>query len=108
MYIIQTTTAILIAFLALLAWSEVRNCLARGRSRSKDPEAPDSPRRLSFKGWRFKAPQKSPHAVATQEKPPTGESSLKAPVVTEPAELRAYKLLYHKLHKLEQHRGILP
>lgn len=108
MYIIQTTTAILIAFLALLAWSEVRNRLARGRSRSKDPEAPDSPRRLSFKGWRFKAAEKSPHAVATQEKPPTGEPSLKAPAVTEPAELRAYKLLYHKLHKLEQHRGILP
>ncbi|KAF3053840.1 hypothetical protein E8E11_010791 [Didymella keratinophila] len=108
MYIIQTTTAILIAFLALLAWSEVRNRLAKGRSRSRDPEAPDSPRRLSFKGWRFKIAEKSPQAVATQEKPPIDKPSLKALAVTESAELKAYKQLYYKLHNLEQHPEILP
>lgn len=108
MYIIQTTTAILIAFLALLAWSEVRNRLAKGRSRSKDPEAPDSPRRLSLKGWRFKTAEKSPQNVATQKKPPIDEPSPKAPAVTESAELKAYKQLYYKLHNLEQHPEILP
>jgi hypothetical protein len=107
MYILQTTTAILIAFLALLAWSEVRNRLAKGRSRSKDPEVPDSPRRLSFKGWRFKTAEKSPQAVAAQEKPPVAEPSLKAAAVTESAELKVYKQLYYKLHNLEQHPEIL-
>ncbi|KAF2627301.1 hypothetical protein BU25DRAFT_368201 [Macroventuria anomochaeta] len=95
MYIIQTTTAILIAFLALLAWSEVRNRLAKGRSRSKDPEAPDSPRRF-------------PQIAATQEKPPRDNSTSEAPTVVESTELRAYKQLYYKLHNLEQHPGILP
>jgi hypothetical protein len=108
MYIIQTTTAILIAFLALLAWSEVRNRLAKGRSRSKDPEAPDSPRRLSFKSWRFKSAEKSPQAVATQGKPSIYKRSPKVPEVTESAELKAYKQLYYKLHNLEQHPEILP
>jgi hypothetical protein len=107
MYILQTTTAILIAFLALLAWSEVRNRLAKGRSRSKDPEVPDSPRRLSFKGWRFKTAEKSPQAVAAQGKPPVAEPSLKAAAVTESAELKVYKQLYYKLHNLEQHPEIL-
>lgn len=105
MFIIQTTTAILIAFLALLAWSEVRNRLAKGRTRSKDPEAPDSPRRLSFKGWRFKATEKT---IPITEKPPTDKLNTKIPTAEESSELKTYKLLYHKLHNLEGHREILP
>ena len=108
MYIIQTTTAILIAFLALLAWSEVRNRLAKGRSRSRDPEAPDSPRRLSFKGWRFKAAEKSPQVVATAEKPRINDPDANVSTVVESRELKAYKQLYYKLHNLEQHPEILP
>lgn len=108
MYIIQTTTAILIAFLALLAWSEVRNRLAKGRSRSKDPEAPDSPRRLSFKGWRFKTPEKTPQIVATEKKTPISHPVIEPPVVTESAELKGYKQLYYKIHNLEHHPEILP
>ena len=65
MFVIQTTIAVLIAFLALLAWSEYQNRLAKGRSKSKDPEAPDNPRRLSFKGWKFKAAEKTSENVAT-------------------------------------------
>ncbi|KAF3032703.1 hypothetical protein E8E12_001020 [Didymella heteroderae] len=107
MYIIQTTTAILIAFLALLAWSEVQNRLAKRSSRSRDPEAPDSPRRLSFKGWRFKVAEKSPRTVATQEKPPSNGVSPRAPAAADSPELKAYKLLYYKLHNLEQHSEIL-
>ncbi|KAF2995669.1 hypothetical protein E8E13_002256 [Curvularia kusanoi] len=109
MFIIQTTTAILIAFLALLAWSEVRNRLARGRSRSKDPEAPDSPRRLSFKGWRFKAAEKkSPGDAITAEKAPIDKLDTETPTLAESTELRTYKQLYYKLHNLEANREILP
>ncbi|KAG9197116.1 hypothetical protein G6514_002258 [Epicoccum nigrum] len=108
MFVTPTTTAVLIAFLALLAWDEVRNRLAKGRSRSKDPEAPDSPRRLSFKGWRFKAAEKTSEDVATLEKRPTDEPHVYTPTTTESIELKGYKQLYHKLHNLETNRDILP
>lgn len=108
MYIIQTTTAILIAFLALLAWDEVRNRLAKGRSRRRDPEAPDSPRRLSFKGWGLRAAEKSPQVIATAEKPSITKPEAEIVVATESTELKAYKQLYYKLHNLEQHPKILP
>lgn len=108
MYIIQTTTAILIAFLALLAWSEVRNRLSKGRSRSKDPEAPCSPRRLSFGSWRSKGAEKRPESVPTSEKPQFDELNTNDVAAVETTELKTYKQLYHKLHNLEQHRDILP
>ncbi|KAJ4323663.1 hypothetical protein N0V94_001722 [Neodidymelliopsis sp. IMI 364377] len=107
MFIIQTTTAILIAFLALLAWNEVQNRLAKGRSRSKDPEAADSPRRLSFKGWRFKAPG-NPRITTNQEIPPTNRPTDQIPSVAEDGELKALKQSYYKLHNLEHHPEILP
>ncbi|XPS92728.1 hypothetical protein M3J09_002110 [Ascochyta lentis] len=108
MYIIQTTPAILIAFLALLAWSEVRNRLAKGRSRNKDPEISDSPGRLSFKGWRFKPAEKSVSGVATQEKPIVDKPTVEPSSVAELNELKTYKQLYYKLHNLEHHSEILP
>ena len=43
MFILQTTTAVLIAFLAVIAYNEIRNRLAKGRSRRKDLETPGSP-----------------------------------------------------------------
>jgi hypothetical protein len=107
MFIIQTTTAILIAFLALLAWNEVQNRLAKGRSRSKDPESADSPRRLSFKGWRFKAAE-NPRIAANQEIPPTNRPTVQIPPAAEDGELKALKQLYYKLHNLEHHPEILP
>ncbi|KAJ4343418.1 hypothetical protein N0V95_006642 [Ascochyta clinopodiicola] len=108
MYIIQTTTAILIAFLALLAWSEVRNRLAKGRTKNKDPEAPGNPRRLSFKGWKFKFAEKIPEAVITQEKSFVPASTVETPSMADPNELWTYKQLYHKLHNLEHRSEILP
>lgn len=107
MYIIQTTSAILIAFLALLAWSEVRNRLAKGRSRNKDPEAPDSPRKLSFKGWRFKNAEKKTQIAATSEEIPISDLHPEAVTETESPELTSYKQLYYKLHNLEKHPEIL-
>ncbi|KZM27475.1 uncharacterized protein EKO05_0005245 [Ascochyta rabiei] len=108
MYIIQTTTAVLIAFLALLAWDEVRNRLSKGRTRNKDPEAPDSPRRLSFRGWRFKVVEKSPEVVVTKGKPLVPKPTVEIPSVADVNELWTYKRLYHKLHNLEHHFEILP
>lgn len=108
MYIIQTTTAILIAFLALLAWDEVRNRLAKGRSRHRDPEAPDSPRRLSFKGWRLSAAEANSRPLTTQEGQPGDAPTIESPSVVETKELQDYKLLYYKLHNLEHHPEILP
>jgi hypothetical protein len=108
MFILQTTTAVLIAFLALLAWSEVRNRLAKGRSKNKDPEAADNPRRLSFKGWRFKAAEKSPQAIASDEKLPINKQTTETPLDAKGDELEVYKQLYFKLHNLEHHPEILP
>ncbi|KAJ4990900.1 hypothetical protein SVAN01_03689 [Stagonosporopsis vannaccii] len=107
MYILQTTSAILIAFLALLAWSEVRNRLARGRSRHKDPEAADGPRRLLFTGWRFIAADKSPHIIAAAEKPPINNTNAEGATRRESTELQTYKQLYYKVHNLERHPEIL-
>lgn len=108
MFVIQTTTAVLIAFLALLAWNEVRNRLVKVRLRNKDPEAPDSPRRLSFRSWKFKHAEKTLENVATSERRPVDEPHVYTPTTTESIELKSYKQLYHKLHNLEANRDILP
>ncbi|CAE7010134.1 hypothetical protein P3342_003152 [Pyrenophora teres f. teres] len=97
MYTLQTTTAILIAFLAVVAYSEVRNRLAKGRSRRKDLETPNSPRIPIF----------------SPLKPPINEKSLESFSVSRKIErvdqgLEEYKQLYHKLHNLEDYPEILP
>ena len=107
MYVIQTTTAILIAFLALLAWSEVRNRLARGHSKNKDPESPGSPGIFSFEGWRSKATE-STRTLISQERLSVDHSPVETAPLTESDELKAYKQLYHKLHNLEHYPEILP
>lgn len=107
MYVIQTTSAILIAFLALLAWSEVRNRLAKGRSKNKDPESTGSPGIFSFECWRSKATE-STYTPVPQEKASCNRSPIETAPFTESDELKAYKQLYHKLHNLEHHPEILP
>ena len=94
MFIIPTTTAILIAFVALLAWSEVRNRLAKGRRRRRDLETPGSPT----------------IPVTTEVKPPLGHEEKALSPTKEPVnkELESHKLLYYKLHNLEYHPDILP
>ncbi|KAJ8117294.1 hypothetical protein OPT61_g1473 [Boeremia exigua] len=96
-----------LAFLALLAWSEARNRLAKGRSRGQDPEAPDNPRCLSFKGWTCRLSEEESHIFATAEKPPMSKSDAAAPNAVDSTELKAYKKLY-KIHNLEKHPEILP
>ncbi|KAF2873855.1 hypothetical protein BDV95DRAFT_627644 [Massariosphaeria phaeospora] len=96
MYILQTATAVLIAFLAVVAYSKVRNRLAKGRSRRKDLEIPGSPT----------------IPVTNDVKPPIGNHA--AVVLSreehEPRdkELAKHKRLYYKLHNLEHHPDILP
>jgi hypothetical protein len=97
MYILQTTTAVLIAFLALAAYSHVQNRLAKGRSRNKDLETPGSPT----------------IPTTSDVKPPINSDAvekLAAPEVDEPVneELEHHKQLYYKLHNLEHHPNILP
>lgn len=97
MYILQTTTAVLIAFLAVIAYSEVRNRLAKGRARRKDLETLGSPT-----------------IPATNDvKPPAHDGNLEKPSVLQAAssvdpELERHKQLYYKLHHLENHPEILP
>jgi hypothetical protein len=97
MYILQTTTAVLIAFLAVIAYSEVQNRLAKGRSRRKDLETPGSPTIPATNDV------KPPLHNANSERPSILETSF---LVDE--ELESHKQLYYKLHHLEDHPEILP
>jgi hypothetical protein len=97
MFILQTTTAILISFLAVLAYNEVRNRLAKGRSRRKDLETPGSPT----------------IPVTSDGKPPLQDEGVNAslfPGKEEPVcqEIEKYKRLYHQLHHLERNDDIMP
>jgi hypothetical protein len=97
MYILQTTTAVLIAFLALAAYSHVQNRLAKGRSRNKDLETPGSPT----------------IPTTNDVKPPINSDAvekLAAPEANElvNGELEHHKQLYYRLHNLEHHPDILP
>jgi hypothetical protein len=97
MYILQTTTAVLIAFLAIIAYSEVRNRLTKGRSRRKDLEIPGSPTIPVTNDV------KPPLHNANSEKP----SMLETPRLVD-EELESHKQLYYKLHHLENHPEVLP
>jgi hypothetical protein len=96
MYILQTTTAVLISFLAVLAYNEVRNRLAKGRSRRKDLETPGSPT----------IPVKNDIKPHIQDE---GIHTLSAPNKEEPVnrEMEVHKRLYHQLHNLEHNPGIM-
>jgi hypothetical protein len=96
MFILQTTTAILISFLAILAYNEIRNRLAKGRSRRHDLETPGSPT----------------ITVRDDVKPPVSQDGAGALFPTKKvsvnSELEVHKQLYYKLHNLEHHSDVLP
>ena len=93
MSILQTTAAVLLAFMALLAYKEVSHRLAKGRLGRKDPGTRCSQR----------------YAVTNDVIDDHGQSSLS---VTKEGpmhpELQTHKQLYYKLHNLEHHPEILP
>lgn len=97
MYILQTTIAVLIAFLALVAWNEVSNRLTKGRSRRKDLETPGSPTIPVTNDVKPPIHQDAPAVLSASAKDETVDK-----------ELKEYKQLYHKLHNLEHHSDILP
>ncbi|KAH7082876.1 hypothetical protein BKA63DRAFT_403935 [Paraphoma chrysanthemicola] len=96
MFILQTTIAILISFLAVLAYNEIRNRLAKGRSRRKDLETPGSPSIPATHNVK-------PHAS------PSGAESLSASRERPfDSKVEAHKQLYYKLHNLEHYAEVLP
>ncbi|KAL1599818.1 hypothetical protein SLS60_007623 [Paraconiothyrium brasiliense] len=96
MFILQTTIAVLISFLAIIAYDKIRTRLSKGRSKRKDVEIPPSPTLPAY----------------SDVKPPC-EKDLEEPIVhgqdvTVTKEMQSQKQLYYKLHNLERHPDILP
>ncbi|KAF2024495.1 hypothetical protein EK21DRAFT_78590 [Setomelanomma holmii] len=96
MFILPTTTAILIAFLAIVAYNEVRNRLAKGRSRRKDLETPSSPAIPFTNDVKPALSCNEEGTLRATERDLTNK------------DLEAHKQLYYKLHNLEHHPEILP
>ncbi|KAF1940114.1 hypothetical protein EJ02DRAFT_456287 [Clathrospora elynae] len=97
MYTLQTTTTVLIAFLAVLAYSQVRNRLAKSRTSRKDLETLSSPGT----------------PITNDAKPPVSNDDVANLFVPREEELvngetEKHKQLYYKLHNLEHHPEILP
>lgn len=96
MYILQTTTAVLVAFLAIVAYSEVRNRLARNWPRRKDLETPHSPARPPAGDIKLPIPDGSLDTSAGFHEANSTNG-----------ELERLKQLYHKLHNLEYHPEVI-
>lgn len=96
MFILHTTIAVLISFLAVLAYDRIRARLSKGRPRGKDVEVPFSPKIIAHKDTPCELGKEVPGAVAATDEVIANE------------ELQSYKQLYYKLHNLEHHVDILP
>lgn len=97
MFILETTTAVLIAFLAVLAYDEIQKRLAKGRSRTKDLETPGSPTIPIINDVKPAGDYKDGDVPSsTKEDNPANE------------EMLVHKQLYYELHNLERHPEILP
>ncbi|PVI05658.1 hypothetical protein DM02DRAFT_583712 [Periconia macrospinosa] len=95
MFILQTTIAILIAFLALTAYNKLRSRISKGKSKQKDLEAPGSLK------------------INSENKVNSNEKAWREPDLSELSvetckEMDRHKLLYYKLHNLENHPEIIP
>ena len=96
MFILQTTTAILIAFLAVIACDRVRSRWTKGRPKRRDVEIPPSPTIPGLDNG--KSPVDDTPAISSlNEKTPMADK-----------EMETHKQLYYKLHNLEVHPEILP
>jgi hypothetical protein len=94
MFILQTSTAALLAFMVLLTYNQVRNRLAKIGARRKNLRTPGS----------------SIKPVSDPMEDFTGMETLSDSSKKEKMnkEMEAHKQLYHKLHNLEHHPEILP
>ena len=97
MFVLQTTIAVLIAFLAVIAYDKVRSRWARGLPRRKDVEIPPSPTLPGFN---------DPKNVSVNGEIPTAPLAAEDPIASK--EMQAHKQLYYKLHNLEHYPEILP
>jgi hypothetical protein len=90
--------AILIAFLAVIAYNRIQNRLAKGRSRNKNLETPGSPiiPTTNYGNSPIDRTDGTESLSSTQENEPVSK------------ELLAHKQPYCKLHTLEHHPEILP
>ncbi|KAF9729260.1 hypothetical protein PMIN06_000161 [Paraphaeosphaeria minitans] len=96
MFILYTTIAVLISFLAVIAYDEVRTRFSKGRSRRKDVEIPLSPKMVAYDDTKNQAEKEGRGSIAqTDEEVMTNE------------EMQSHKQLYYKLHNLEHHPNIL-
>jgi hypothetical protein len=102
MFVLQTTIAVLIAFLALTAYNQIQNALAKGRlSRQVDDEkGPLTPSPSADDGDAAEVADESPEGGKRRTAEPQESSADK--------QLGAFKQLYHKLHNLEYHPGVIP
>jgi hypothetical protein len=96
MFILQTTTAILISFLAVIAYSELRNRLSSSTLTRK------------HLWWVGSSAARAPNDVET----PVSGKAVQSPASTSEksyeAEMERHKQLYYKLHNLEDYTEILP
>ncbi|KAF2124340.1 hypothetical protein P153DRAFT_350282 [Dothidotthia symphoricarpi CBS 119687] len=97
MFILHTTAAILISFLAIIAYRESRNLIAKGTSRLRDLG------RLVRQTEFVKRSVKSPTNNNVTQLHAVGEIN-----VHMDGQMERYKQIYFKLHNLEHHAKILP
>jgi hypothetical protein len=97
MFVLQTTIAILVSFLAVIAYDKIRTRFSKGRPRRKDVEIPLSPTIAAHDGI------KRPHTKDGRAPSDWTEGDA---VASE--EMQSHKQLYYKLHNLEHHPDILP
>src|SRR3954466_15617457 len=96
MFILQTSIAVLVAFLALIAYEKITNLLARGTARKKDLESPPSPIVAPALDGKNDVPQLQRGGVYRGK-----DSAIRNQMDT-------HKQLYYKLHNLEQFPEVLP
>jgi hypothetical protein len=95
MFILQTTTAVLISFLAIFAYNVLRNRVAKGGPRRKDLETPGSPT-IPITNDVKPSTHKDVHTLCNIVRKESAK-----------LELEAHKQLYYKLHNLEEHPDVL-
>jgi hypothetical protein len=101
MFVLQTTIAILVSFLAVIAYDIIYTRFFKGRPRSKDVEIPLSPTIAANDGT------KSPRTEDGRE-PSVGTTGDAIANANANEEMQLHKQLYHKLHNLEHFPDILP
>ncbi|KAK7177836.1 hypothetical protein PSPO01_16114 [Paraphaeosphaeria sporulosa] len=97
MFVLHTTIAVLISFLAVIAYDKIRTRLSNGRPSRKDIEIPPSPTISTYDD--IKPPQTTDgrDILTLAEEDATANK-----------DMQSYKQLYYKLHNLEHYTDILP